>query len=142
MSPNPNASTPCHSPTECTRPRIPIELLQEANLPSSQPEPGWVASRIQPTQTSTGRNARANVLGDHLTLSPFVQVPTWFASASRSPAPATIAIAIQKRPVVCIPTWEAPQRASPASAAARASVRPLDASYVPYLRILFTSFRC
>src|SRR5205814_6360339 len=68
--------------------------------------------------------------------------PTWAARAIRSPAPATIAIEIQKRPVVCIPTWVAPQSPSPASAAAKASVRPRDASYKPYLRILFTSFRC
>ena len=34
-----------------------MELLQESTLPSCQPLPGWVATRIQPTQTSMGRNA-------------------------------------------------------------------------------------
>src|SRR6185436_17199954 len=89
----------------------------------------------QPTQTSTGRNTRANVPGDTRSLSPFVHVPTWAARAISSPAPATIAIEIQKRPIVCIPTWVAPQSPSPASAAATASVRPRDASYKPYIRI-------
>ena len=51
-------------PIECTTPRTPIESLQEWSLPSSQPLPGWVATRIQPTTMSTGRNASANVLGE------------------------------------------------------------------------------
>src|SRR5262245_1437687 len=41
----------------------------------------------------------------------------------------------QKRAVVCTPIWAAPQSPRPANAAARASVRPRDASYRPYLRI-------
>src|SRR4029079_16553505 len=140
--PSANASTPCQRPIEWTSPRIPIELLHESNLASCQPWPGWFAIRIQPTHTSNRRNASAKVPGDIRSLSPFVHVPTWFASAISSPAPATTAMESQKRPVVCIPIWVAPQSPRPASAAASASVSPRDASYMPYLRILFTSFRC
>ena len=85
--------------------------------PRRSRSPAALASRIQPTQTSTGRKARTNVPAERRSRSPFVQPTTTCARAITSPAPATIAIAAQKRPTDCVPTWVATQSRSPATPA-------------------------
>ena len=87
------------------------------------------------TTTSAGRKPSTNVPGESRRRSPFVQPPTACRSAKASPAPATIPIDAQKRPVVCWPTCVATQSNRPAVPAASAVVSPRVVSYSPYLRI-------
>ena len=78
-------------------PMSPMLWLQETSLPSCQPFPGCVAIRIHPTTTSTGRKPSRNVPGESRRRRPDVQPPSTGASASTSPAAATIPISSQKR---------------------------------------------
>src|SRR4051794_2033577 len=91
--------------------------------------------RIQPTHTSTGRNASRKVVGLIRTRPPFVQPPITCESARTSPAAATIPIDSQKRETLWTPTCVAHHSRKPATPAASAVVRPRVASYSPYLRI-------
>src|SRR5438552_19140457 len=111
-------------------PYRPIEWLQLTRRPSCQPLPGCVASRIQPVQTSTGRNPSRKTPTDSRGQPHYVQPPTICESASTNPAPATIPIDAQNRPVVCCPTSVATQTRNPDTPAASAVTRPRLKSYV------------
>ena len=85
-------------------PMSPRLSLHEAIVPSCQPLPGCVAIRIQPTATSTGTKPSRNAPRENRRRSPFVQPPRTGASASTSPAAATMPSDAQKRAVDCMPT--------------------------------------
>ena len=59
MSPNPNARAPCQRPTECTTPRIPIELLQESILPSCQPDARLIREQDPPDADEDGQERKS-----------------------------------------------------------------------------------